>query len=353
MRFDRIKKLQKKLNLPYFTDDSSELIYLCGYKGSFGALLVLEHDFVFFTDSRYYGEYKDIFGKNIYQVKNSLINGLKEFVKKEKIKELKINAKRVTYDTYLNIKKELPDTELITDNETVMSMRVLKDRTEIQKIKKAITIAEDAFLYIIKFLKPGISERDAAVELEYVLKLKGALDTAFKPIILFGERSAFPHGVPSHEVKLQHGHVVLIDMGANFENYNSDMTRTFCFGKIPQGFKEIYKIVLEAQLRAFNAIKPGVDVNHVDKAARDYISQNKLGEYFQHGLGHGIGIEVHEQPRISYLSKGKLKTGMVFSNEPGVYLPGKFGIRIEDMVVLRSESPQWLTDLPKQKIICI
>ncbi len=353
MQFERIKKLQKIIDIPYYTDFSPELIYLCGYTGTFGGVLVLKDDFYFFTDSRYFFQYKEKFDKHIIMVKSSLLEGLKSVVAEKNVKKLQINSEETRYSVFLELENELKNTEIIPGKSNVNKLRVLKEKDEIEKIKSAIRIAQDTFLYILTFLKPGISEWDIAVELRHTLKLKGAEDNAFDPIVLFGERSAYPHGKPSKDVKLKSGHVVLIDMGARYANYNSDMTRTFCFGKIPDDFEKVYNIVLSAQQKAFDTIKPGVDVKTTDKAARDYIASHGYGEYFGHGLGHGIGIQVHEKPRISYAAKGTLEIGMVFSNEPGIYLPGKFGIRIEDMVVLRSRGSEWLTDLPKQKVLCV
>lgn len=353
MNFERIKKLQNKINSPYFTMDSAELVYLCGYTGSYAGLLILRHDFYFFTDSRYFSEYEKIFNDKIILIKRSIFEGLQKVYEKLKFDKILINAKKITYENYMEIKKRLPDLEINVDNASVDSLRSIKTKQEVMSIKKAIKIAEDAFIYILTFLKEGVSEKDVVVELEHTLRLKGADNPAFPSIVLFGERGACPHGKPSNEVKLKNGDVVLIDMGANVDNYNSDMTRTFCFGKIPDDFKKVYNIVLDAQKKAFDVIYNGISAVKVDEAARNYIAENSYGECFGHGLGHGIGVEVHEAPRLSPFSKDNLETGMVFSNEPGVYIPGKFGIRIEDLIVLRNKGPEWLTGLAKQKVICV
>lgn len=353
MKNDRIERLQKTLKNPYFTSDTAELKYLAGYNGSSGGLLVTPEYFFFMTDSRYALQYENIFGKNFVLVQSTIIHTLCDILKKEKILEICVNPLKTTLDFAETIQQKINGLKIIHDKNSVTDMRLLKTREEIEFIKEAIKITEDGFLYILSVLKEGISEKDVAVELEYSLKRKGADNIAFPLIILFGERSAYPHGVPSPEVKLKKCDVVLIDMGVVYKNYHSDLTRTLCFGKIPSDFSEVYSVVLEAQQRGFEAIKPDVKGKQIDRAARDFISQKGYGDYFGHGLGHGVGLEIHEAPRINPETQDTIRAGMVFSNEPGIYLPGKFGIRIEDMVVCRKNHAEWLTGLPKDEILCI
>lgn len=353
MNEERLRKLQEKITIPYFTTDSSELKYLVGYTGTFGGLYVDKNKFYFLTDSRYALQYKDVFKNNLITVKSSIIQGLFKILKKEKCNEICINSEKTTYKFIIELKKVIPNVKIKAADSLVSSIRTLKTKDEILLIKQAIKIAEDAFLYILSFLKEGISEKQTAIELEHAIKLKGGDDIAFPLIVLFGPRTAYPHGTPEHNVKLKYGDPVLIDMGVKYKNYNSDLTRTLCFGNIPEDFKDIYKIVLEAQKRAFEKIKHGINVNVIDSAARSYIADQGYGDFFGHGTGHGIGIDVHEAPRISFNCKEIIKIGMVFSDEPGIYIPGKFGIRIEDLAVCRQKGGEWLTTLPKDEIICL
>lgn len=353
MNHKRIEELRKKIEYPYFTYNLAELKYLTGFTGSSAGLLVTHDDFVFITDSRYELKYKNIFGDNFLKVDKNLLKTLIDLLNNRNLKNICVNSTKFLLSDYQKIKSEINNINIHNADIVLDELRSIKNKDEIIALKKAIHVAEDAFLYILSFLKEGISEKDAAVELDHALKLKGADCAAFPLIVLFGEKTAYPHGEPEHNVKLKNGQVVLIDMGANCENYVSDLTRTFCFGYIPSDFKDVYYTVLDAQKKAFEGIKPGVKASDIDFLARDYINQKKYNDYFGHGLGHGIGMEVHEKPIINPYSETIIETGMVFSNEPGIYIPGKFGIRIEDMVVCRKNSAEWLTDLPKEKIICL
>ncbi len=238
----------------------------------------------------------------------------------------------------------------IYDTKIISELRTIKDYLEIDKIKKAIQKAEEAFYYILKYIKEGYTERSIAIEMEHYIKLKGSEDIAFDLLIQGGENSSMPH-YKAGEKKIFKDMPILLDFGALYGYYNSDMTRTVYFGNFASDFKEVYDIVLNAQEKAIKAIRPGVKASEIDAVARNYITESGYGDFFGHGLGHGIGIEVHENPKINRQSDTILQKGMVFSVEPGIYLPKKFGVRIEDLVLVTESGCEVLSSMPKENIL--
>jgi len=228
----------------------------------------------------------------------------------------------------------------------VEGLRERKDAGEIKMIKTATATAERAFLRLKQIIEPGATEKEVADELEMLLRREGAGESSFPIIVAAGKRASLPHARPG-EHRIRENEAVLIDWGARFNFYNSDLTRVIFMGKISKKMRRVYETVLEAQRRAIDVIRPGVEIKEVDRAAREYIVSQGFGLRFGHGLGHGIGLEVHEAPTIGPKSKGRLRVGMVFTVEPAVYIPGWGGVRIEDMVRLTRTGCEVISRLSK------
>ena len=224
---------------------------------------------------------------------------------------------------------------------------MVKDASEIELLRCATDLAEGVLHDLLPELTEGILERELAAQFVYEFKRRGASGPSFDPMALFGSHSSLPHGMPGDRA-LKSGDIVLLDFGCVLNGYCSDLTRTFAFGRIPPGwFEEIYAVTLEAQLTALEAVKPGVPCSDVDAVARDIIRDAGYGDYFGHGLGHGVGLEVHESPRLNMQSQAVLEPGMAVTVEPGIYLPGKGGVRIEDLVIVTGDGCDILTRTPK------
>ena len=229
-----------------------------------------------------------------------------------------------------------------------------KDNLEIELIQKAVDILANIKKKIPDLLRNavGLSEKEVCLEIEYLIKKEGAEGVAFETIVAFGERSAMPHASPTGR-KIKHDEIVLIDMGAVYEGYHSDLTRMFFLGEKVGEIEDIFSILQSAQAAAIQNIKPGVSAKDIDACARNVIEQAGYGSYFGHGTGHGVGIEVHERPWISPAGEIILEEGMVFTIEPGIYLPDKFGLRLEDMVLVRRQGPLVLSRGISQEIVWI
>ncbi len=249
-------------------------------------------------------------------------------------------------ETYLALTNALPDREWIPTE--LDSLRTIKDESEIELIKKAVSISDQAFAEVISVIKAGMTEMEVAAELEYRMRKLGSERPAFATIVASGVRGSLPHGTASNKV-IQEGELVTMDFGAVYQGYHSDITRTICVGKASQKQKELYHIVLDAQLNGLAAVCAGKKNNAVDMAARYVITQNGYAENFGHGLGHGVGLEIHEWPRLSPKAEPMvLENGIVVTVEPGIYIPEWGGIRIEDTVVVTSNGCNKLTQSTKK-----
>ena len=233
---------------------------------------------------------------------------------------------------------------------TINQLRSVKTSDEIESIKKAQAIAEEAFNHILTFIKPGVTEKQIALELDFYMLSHGAEALSFETIAVTGEKTSMPHGVPD-DVIVKEGDLVTMDFGAVYKGYHSDMTRTVAVGKASDEQKKIYDVVLSAQKNALSVLKKGLPCAEADKAARSIIEEAGYGEYFGHGTGHGVGVEIHEGPNLSPRSTQKLQAGNVVTVEPGIYIPEKFGVRIEDMALITEKGYENLTSSPKELII--
>lgn len=325
--------------------------YMTGFTGDESFTIITDNKALFITDSRYMEQAKQqVEGYEILEYKIDIVAFIADIINVEKIERLAFEDTYITYDNYKKYKENFK-CELVPLEGIIENFRILKDELEIEKIRKAASIADKAFEHIQSFIKPGVSERDISIELEFFMKKQGASALSFPSIVASGVRSALPHGAATDKL-LKEGEFLTLDFGCVYEEYCSDMTRTVVVGKPNDKMLDIYNTVLKAQEAALCAIKPEVSCFDVDKIARDIIKECGYGEYFGHGLGHGVGRIVHESPRLSPKSKEILKAGMIVTDEPGIYLPDFGGVRIEDLVLVTKDGYEVLSKSPKE-LICI
>ena len=266
------------------------------------------------------------------------------------VKNIGFDATNMLCQRFEDLKMKVFNVKFINATGLVEKLRVRKSEDEIQIIQAAVDLADKAFQNLLQYIRPGVSELDVAAELEYQMRKLGSTRPSFETIIASGARAALPHGVASEKL-IKFGDVVTIDFGAHYKGYCSDMTRTVFVGKVKPQLKKIYEIVLEAQQAAVQGCFAGRTGRHVDSIARGIITQAGFGDNFGHGTGHGVGVEIHESPRVNMRNENPLEDGMVVTIEPGIYLPGIGGVRIEDVVVIRGQNPLILTKTPKDILI--
>ncbi|MDI7260728.1 MAG: Xaa-Pro peptidase family protein [Thermodesulfobacteriota bacterium] len=322
--------------------------YLCGFTGSDGALLLTRKEAFFLTDSRYWTQAEDeVKHARIVHYKKKL-DGIASLLSDLTLKKVGVEALSLTLSSYQFLIKILGgEVAFISMEDELKNLRAVKDLQELSLIRRAIDLSSKSFFHIVEMLKQGVVEREIAIEMEFFMKKSGAEATGFDIIIASGKRSALPHGRASNK-NIKGGDFILIDFGLRFQGYHSDQTRTLICGNPTLKQKRIYQIVKEAHDRAVEAIRPGIPICEIDKAARDHIHQSGYGKYFGHGTGHGIGLAVHEDPVINGENKGLVEEGMVFTIEPGIYLPEWGGVRIEDMIRVTSQGAEVLTYLPAE-----
>lgn len=344
-RVEQAYQALKKENLDgLIISHQPNIIYLTGFPSRDSYLLISKKHNFFITDFRYLEEAKrNLRGFTVKKTEGSVFAFLASLITKAKLKRIGFEAKSLPFAEYKKIKEHLSyEVDFVATHDLIEKIRQIKEKKEIEAIKTAIQMTTEAFRYARTILKEGMKEIELAAKIEYSLKSQG-LGMAFEIIVASGPNSAFPHHISS-EKRIKRGEPVLIDIGASYQGYKSDLTRVFFLGKITPLFRRTYDIVLTAQGRAIKSIKPGIFINKVDGAARQYITQKGYSPFFGHGLGHGIGLEVHEEPPLSAKNRQRLKEGMVFTIEPAIYLPGRFGVRIEDMVLVTRRGSKVLSD---------
>lgn len=326
-------------------------MYMSGFTGTSAYLIITQHDAVLVTDFRY-REQAEIEASlyEVVQFQGDVHFTLEEQLKAKGVKRLGFEGSFLSYDRYMEFKSKLGVDEMVPMGGIIESLRVIKDEKEIEIIKKAVEIADMAFSHILGLLKPGVRETEVAAELEYHMKKLGASGASFETIVASGKRSSMPHGVAS-EKALEKGDAITLDFGAVYKGYCSDMTRTVFLGKPGAELEKIYRIVLEAQEEAMEKAAKGLKGSEIDRIARDIIAREGYGDYFGHGLGHGVGLEIHEEPRLSTGSSTTMENGMTVTVEPGIYISGLGGVRIEDIIVINGDNPIVLTKSPKEMII--
>jgi Xaa-Pro aminopeptidase len=324
--------------------------YLAGFTGSDGALLVSDAEQWFLTDSRYTTQAATESAHCQVREYRSKVEGIAELVKAQGWRRLGFDAEQTTVALHRQLLDSLPGVELVPFGAELDELRLIKDPAEIALLDECATIASTALQSLIDSIRPGVRERDLALQLEIAMKRAGAEEKSFDFIVASGVRGAMPHGKAS-EKELAAGELVTFDFGAVYRGYHSDETVTVAVGQADQRQREIYGIVKEAHDRALAAIRPGVGCKELDDIARGYIADSGYGQYFGHGLGHGVGLDVHEKPVISFRNEQSLREGMVFTVEPGIYIPGWGGVRIEDTVVVTADSYRLLTKVPKELLL--
>lgn len=350
----RVEKLRKKMqeeNLDSFLITSPyNLRYLTNFTGTTGlAVITLEKAF-FITDFRY-TEQAAAQAQGFEIIKNvgPIFEEVADLVQKEGLRELGFEETTVSFLEY-SVLEEIIDAQLIPISGMIEELREIKDEEEIAIIEKACSIADLAYDHILKMIQPGMTEIEVANQLDFYMRSLGASGVSFETIVASGLRSAMPHGVASKKI-IEQGDLITIDFGCYYEGYVSDMTRTFAIGDPGEQLKEIYQIVLEAQLAVLEVAKPGVTGKQLDAIARDYITKHGYGEAFGHSTGHGIGLEIHEGPNVSVRAEKQFVPGNIITDEPGIYLPGIGGVRIEDDLLITSDGNRVLTHSPKELII--
>ncbi|MDD2751550.1 MAG: aminopeptidase P family protein [Candidatus Omnitrophica bacterium] len=323
---------------------SPNISYLTSTVSRDAFLLVARKKNIYFTDARYSEEAKRSLKQcEIKQINGSFYKTLLDSCLNLKIKQLGFEEKHLSFAGYNKLKTEFNDRITLQPTQGIIEeLRKVKSADEFKKIKKATQIAIEAFRFIRKLILPGKTELQIAGELERFIRNKGASGAAFEIIVACGPNSSFPHHLTSNR-KIKRDDLVLIDLGVDYLGYKSDLTRVFFLGKIKVLVKEVYQIIKEAQAEAIKRIKPGIATKIIDAAGRDFIAKKGYGKAFSHSLGHGVGLEVHEAPGISGKDANILKEGMVLTIEPGIYLPGRFGIRIEDMVRVTRKGVEYLS----------
>lgn len=334
---------QQGLDALLFTD-MTNIRYLSGFTGSDALLVVTLSDAYFLTDSRYTTQAAAETGLSVrtYKVKR---DGVGELLRELDCKRIGFESSRVSYAFYQDLAAVVPGVEW-APVAAAEQLRQLKDEDELSCICRAADYNAAALHSIQNLLVPGACEQDISLELEIALRRLGGEDKAFDFIVASGARGALPHGVASTR-RLAAGELVTIDFGTRCDGYHSDETVTFAIGPVADHLRRLYDVVLEAHDRAINAVKPGERLSGIDAVARSYIAAQGFGDYFGHGLGHGVGLEVHEWPRVSPQSQAVAEVGMVFTIEPGIYLPGTGGVRIEDIVAVTENGCRVLTRVPK------
>lgn len=346
-KIKKVHSLMEELGVDGLLIEKSEnRHYLSGFTGTAGRILFTEKKDYFLTDFRYVEQAaEETEGFDILQINKGFEERLNEILQENRVKKMGFEARAVSYEQFLKYRDNL-GVGLVETRDLIERLRMVKDSNELEKIRKAVEITDQAFEHILGFIKPGISEREIALELEFFMKKKGAERNAFDFIVASGKRSSLPHGVAS-EKKIENGDFVTMDFGSFYQGYCSDMTRTVVVGEATARQREIYNIVLKAQLEVIKQVRAGMSCKEIDGIARDIIAEAGYRDNFGHSLGHGIGLEIHEDPRVSFTSEDILKKGMIVTDEPGIYLPEWGGVRIEDDLLITETACEVLNKAEK------
>lgn len=329
----------------------ANLRYLCGYTGSNGLLLFLDGRRTFFTDGRYTQQAREeVAGARVRIVNGSLLAAAAKLIGERKARDIGFEADHTTVATASEMRGLVR--RKVSWKRTaglVMGRRIVKDEGELRIIRDAVKLGAAVYQQALPAIRPGARESEVAGELEFAARRAGADGMSFDTIVASGKRSALPHGRASSQPIARRGFVV-VDSGVVWQGYCSDMTRTVHVGRVGREERGWYEAVLEAQLAGIAAVKPGATAGEVDRAAREVLRRAKLDRYFTHSTGHGVGLEIHEPPRLGKGQQERLQAGMVITIEPGVYIPEKGGIRIEDMVVVTATGCEVLTPVSKELV---
>jgi Xaa-Pro aminopeptidase len=350
----RRRKLKKKIKdagaSALLVTNLKNVNYLTGFTGSAGYLFVTPQAEILLSDSRYTSQLQSQcpdLDVDIRDSSSTILDSVQRVATQSKFNTILYESDSLTKSAFDVLASRLSGIQLVGSTRMVERLRAIKDKFEITAIRKSIHVNQRAFEVIRSQLSPDQTELQVAHNLEHQMRAFGAAGCAFDPIVGVGPRAALPHGFPT-EARIGDGPFVLIDWGAEVNQYLSDLTRVLITGKVPTKFRNVYEIVLKAQLAAIKKIRPGVSAKEVDRAARKVIETAGFGDYFGHGLGHSFGLEIHEQPFLSPIHDDLLEPGMVITVEPGIYLPDFCGVRLEDDVLVTPDGHEVLSNLPKQ-----
>ncbi len=335
---DRLAAFQKKFKAwgvdAFLASEPVNRNYLSHFTGSSGLLLVLGQASLLVTDSRYWTQAgRELQGARLVRQRRGLWAEAAGLARRAKVRRLGVEAGHLTLALAKALAKELPGVELVPLEGSVEALRCLKDAGEKALMRQACRITDQAFSRALEMLRPGVSELQVAAELEHTMRLAGAEGPSFDTIVASGPRGALPHGRASDR-RIRASDLVVMDFGCKVGQYCSDFTRTVCVGRASALQRKVHAIVAKAQAAGCAAIRPGRPCGQVDAVARGIIAKAGYGGQFGHGLGHGVGLEVHEEPRLTPGNPALLRPGMAATVEPGIYLPGRFGVRIEDLVLV-------------------
>ncbi len=325
--------------------------YLTGFTGSDGLCFVTPAAAFFVTDFRYMEqaakEVASFF--DLLFAHQSLFQPLAEKKLLPPLAKIGFEAAHLSYAQFQKLKEWFPETDFVPTEKILEEQAMRKEEAEIALLRQAARMADRALEEVLPLIKPGKKEREIAAELTYRMRLLGSEKDAFEPIVASGIRSALPHGLASDKI-IGHNEFVMLDFGAVFHGYTSDMTRTIVVGKASPEMKKMYKTVREAQAKAIEAARPGMSCHELDQVAREHIGKAGYGQFFLHSLGHGLGLQVHSEPRVGSGSEVVLEENMVITIEPGIYIPEVGGVRIEDDIVIRKDGAECLTHFTRELI---
>jgi len=327
--------------------DMKNIRYLTGFTGSDGVLLLRPNRQVLLVDGRYVTQAAVQSPHcDVVQYRDK-IDGIAAALAGWGSPRVGFEAAVLTVELHDRLRDKIGKAMLAPLNGELTYLRSLKDAAEVSRLRQAVDIAQAALAQVLPLLRPGREEREIALEMDYRMRALGSEENSFPTIVASGPNAALPHARPG-ERRLAAGDPVVMDFGAVAGGYHSDETCTFVVGRADDDFRKVYEIVKEAHDRAIAAVRAGVSCREIDRVARQCIEEKGYGRHFSHGTGHGVGLDVHESPRLSPLSDQILATGMVVTIEPGIYVPGKWGVRIEDMVLVRERGCEVLTKMPKE-----
>lgn len=346
-----VKILPDSVDCALITSDVNRR-YFTGMKSSAGVCLIMRSASYLLIDSRYYEKACDTVNDCKVILLTDYHAQLQELVDKHSVKTMAVEAKNMTLSQLKGLQVKLKNCKIdISDglSNFIEMLRSMKSPAELEKIRTAQKIAEKALQNVLNIIAVGKTEKEIAFELDSYMLKNGAEAVSFDTIVLTGASSSVPHGVPTDKI-IENGSFVLMDFGAVYDGYHSDMTRTVCVGEPTEEMEQVYGIVLEAQKLALSAVHAGMKCSELDSIARQFITDKGYGEYFGHGLGHSVGMEIHETPSASPKNNLPLNSNVIMTIEPGIYLPKKFGVRIEDMIVTTPTGCENLTSAPKNLI---
>jgi Xaa-Pro aminopeptidase len=332
--------------------DPISIRYASGFYITDGAALIARNKAWLITDSRYIeAAQQAVSDMEVLSVsaKQPLYTLLRELIEENNIRTVGAEETRLTHSAWLSLEQRL-ERPLTPAGHILARLRTCKDAQEITYMIAAQRIAEKALDEVLGIIRPGLTEKQVAAELVYRMYKYGGEANSFDPIVVTGKKTSMPHGVPGDEI-IQEGDFVTMDFGTMYGGYCSDMTRTVAVGHATDEMKHVYETVLEAQLAGIAAARPAATGRSIDKAARDVITKAGFGQYFGHSFGHSLGLEIHESPNASPANNQSMPAGTVISAEPGIYIPGQFGVRIEDVLWLRSGGAEVITKAPKSLLI--